>query len=390
MTPPPQAIMMNLSTKTKQLRIASISDIHLGHKNNPTEEIIANLRLAFPDNAQTAELDFIFIVGDVFDGLLNMSDPVVWEIKAWVYSFLRIAKKHDIAVRIVKGTPSHDWDQSLIFQNVNTLANIGADLKYFSDLHIEHEQAHDITCLFVPDECEATTEKTLSRVKQLLKEKGLDKVDYALMHGQFEYQLPSHVKAQKHDSSEYLSLVRHLIFIGHVHKPSHYERIIAQGSFDRLKHNEEEAKGHYRVVVIGDEYECTFVENKGAKIFKTIDCTGTSIAELLERVHGIVKDAKEGSYFRIEARYDHPIFANMLILELRYPLFHWSKLSQEDEATKAELIEAEEEDTFVPLVINEMSVLELMRERLSTLGLEESYFTTALKLFHREIVEHAS
>ena len=54
-----------------QLRVVVLSDIHLGHPNTPTVEIIKNLNLAFPDNVEANSIDLIFIAGDVFDRLMH-------------------------------------------------------------------------------------------------------------------------------------------------------------------------------------------------------------------------------------------------------------------------------------------------------------------------------
>jgi len=70
------------------------------------------------------------------------------------------------------------------------------------------EPALDIWVGFVPDESAPTTYQKLSQIHDLLRTKGLDQVDQIFMHGQFGYQLPPHVKPQKHSSDAYLSITR--------------------------------------------------------------------------------------------------------------------------------------------------------------------------------------
>lgn len=380
--------MKNLST-IRQLNIASISDIHLGHPTNHTEDIVTNLKIAFPDNTETAMLDYIFFCGDVFDRLLTLPESDVLFIKEFIAYILKLCKKHNIKLRVLEGTPSHDWYQSQAFQDINVLLEIGADLKYFKQLHIEYEQDHDIWLLFVPDECDATTEKTLSRVKNLIEQNGIEKVDYALMHGQFEYQLPEFVKAPKHNSEEYLNLVKHVIFIGHVHTFSQRDRIVAHGSFDRLRQNEESPKGHVRVKQFGNDLQITFVENKGAKIYKTIDCTGLDINALLEKIDSVVFSAREDSYFRVRAEVGHPIFSNMEVLIRRYPLYKWDKITNEEINDKVKVIEEEAEDeTFEPLIINANSVVALMEERLKQLQYNEEVIHDTMFLFKQGVNDY--
>ena len=94
---------------------------------------------------------------------------------------------------------------------------------------------------------------------------GLTKVDYAVMHGQFDYQLPKHITGMpRHDSQKYLDIVKHYIFIGHIHTHSVYDRIIAQGSFDRLTHGQEEPKG-YVVSIVDDEEKISSLRNTYAR-----------------------------------------------------------------------------------------------------------------------------
>jgi DNA repair exonuclease SbcCD nuclease subunit len=353
---------------SSNLKIAVASDIHLGHARNPTERIIKNLRAAFPDNAETAELDMIVLAGDVFDTHLSLPDDVVTEIKVWVTYMLRLCKKHDILLRVLEGTPSHDWKQSKIFQSLNEVTGIGADLKYVRNLSIEYEERHDMWLLFVPDEWTNSTETTLSQVHDLLRAKGLTHVDYAFMHGQFEYQLPPHVKAQKHSSEEYLKIVKHLIFIGHVHIHSRYERIIAQGSFDRLSHGEEGPKGHVRAYRRGDESDVVFFENEAALRFVTVKCEAMTLEDTLAEIAKQVQALPPDSFVRVQATYDNPIFSNMDALVRKWPWFTWDKKPIDDGETEAAETMVDDEVSYIPITITRDNVTAMLTDRLINSG----------------------
>lgn len=349
------------TSNRSELKIASISDIHLGHRRNTTAEIVANLRQAFPDNAETADLDIIFIAGDVFDDLLSYPDPDIAQIQLWIFYMLQLCKKHNILLRVLEGTPSHDWKQSEQFVNINTAAGIGANIQYVKDLSIEYIQEHDIHVLYVPDEWD-TADKTLSQVHNLLRAKGLTHVDYAVMHGVFEFQLPPHVKAQKHNSADYLAIVRELIFIGHDHIFKQYERIIVHGSFDRLAHGEEGPKGHIRAHVRNGDRQIRFVETTNAKRFVTMSCFNLTLEETLEVVDKRVGSLPDGSHIRVEANADHPLFANMEVLIRRYPLLIWSKLPRDPEIEEHVVVE---ETVYVPMTITKDNLSPLLMERLA-------------------------
>jgi len=350
-----------------ELRIASISDIHLGHRRNPTKEIIKNLYEAFPDNEETAALDIIFIAGDVFDSLLSLPDDDVWEIKFWAASFLRLAKKYNIMVRVLEGTPRHDWKQSELIPNTNSLAEIGADLKYVKTISIEYIEQFGITVLYIPDEANTSTEKTYSQVQDLLEAKGLKQVDFAIMHGAFEHQLPMNAKGHVHNANDYLSIVKELIFIGHIHTHTIFDRIVAHGSFDRLSHGEEEPKGHIRATIRKNGHRTiTFVENKGAKIFRTVNCHGMNIDETLEEIDRKVFGLPPGSYVRIKGDNTNPIFEDMNEMIRRYPLLIWNKQSVAEEKEENGEIE-EDVKSFSAISITKDNLPGLLLERISRL-----------------------
>ena len=332
-----------MKSKDGTFRVASFSDVHTGHHNTPTPEILDDLRVAFPGDAETAKLDLITIPGDFFDRLLTLTDPNVFYIKAWVNSFLRMAKRLKIVVIVLKGTPSHDWDQSQVFVSENINAQIGCELYYVDKLDILTVESLDATFLCVPDEWLPEPDDTWNEVTQLMQRSGLDMVDFALMHGTFPHQLPGHIKTPRHNPERYLSIVRYFIFVGHIHKHSVWDRIISQGSFSRLCHNEEEAKGHVLVnIKENGENEIIFVENKGARIYKTIDCRGLSAEEVLHLMAVTVPQYPEGSFIRIRANPGDPALAALKVLQTTYFGYNWStpKVDSNTTATAKEIQQA--------------------------------------------------
>ncbi len=290
-----------------RLNIASISDIHLNHPNTPTELIVRNLLLyAFPNQKSTHDLDIIFIGGDVTHSLMDFASENAILFRKWVAEFLWMCAKHDIMVRIIEGTPLHDWKQSRIFVEENENHSIGCDLKYFTDIHIEHIDRYDIDVLYIPDEIRPSTGATWDRVVELMSERNLDKVDFAIMHGAFAYQLPdvADVKDKVHNEDKYLSIVRHYIFIGHVHTHKPKGKIIPNGSFDRLAHGEEEKKGHVRLLKGNIE----FIENKGAMRYFQLNVSGMEVDQVIELVGDKLKQNREKFKIKLLANKEDPAF----------------------------------------------------------------------------------
>jgi hypothetical protein len=346
------------------------------HRRNPTTRIIKNFdESVLPDDDTTAALDILFIPGDIFDSLRALNDEDVPPTDAWIHRTLRIAKKHDIVVIVLEGTPGHDWKQSRRFVDINENAGIGANLRYVDTLSIEYIEQYGITVLCVPDEWD-TPENTLSQVHDLLRAKGLTQVDFAIMHGQFPHQLPEHVKAPKHDPEAYMAIVKYVILIGHVHTFSVYRSqinphgsfIVAQGSFDRLTHGEEGPKGHVRLVVRSEgDIDLKFIENDNAMKFVTIRCTSMDLEETLQTISAVARELPDGSHIRVEADHDNPILTNMEELIRRFPLGVWSKLSREAAIEEKQMV-TEDDTPFVPIVITRENLPNLLLERVARSG----------------------
>ena len=120
------------------LKMAVFSDIHLGHMKNDTADIIKNLDNAMKDKAWLRELDVLFLSGDVFDRLLYLPEDSSNAIRLWISHMLRMCAEYDIILRVLEGTPSHDWGQPELFISTNVIGDIKANVKYQSTLCIEH------------------------------------------------------------------------------------------------------------------------------------------------------------------------------------------------------------------------------------------------------------
>lgn len=355
--------------KNGGLYYAVVSDIHLGHNKNPASRIVRNLFTAFPDNEDTASLDIIFIAGDVFDDVLFFNDEDIDDVKWWVNSLLHLCKKHRIKLRVLEGTPGHDRKQSEYFVWENEINNIGCDLKYIDKLDIEYMEDLDIHILYVPDELPGGPETTLRNVKDLMRARGIEQVDHAVMHGLFRFQLPNHVEnVATHDAQEYLRLVKHNIFIGHDHTNKEFERIFVQGSFDRLGHGYETPKGHMRAKHRPDgSWEIRFIENTDAMMFVTVNAMGLPLDDTLDLVRQMAGNLPDDSHVRIRAESNNPVFTSMDSLLQIGPTLNWAKDPQRDKE-KALAPLAETNQRYVPISITPQNLGELLLEKIANDG----------------------
>lgn len=360
-----------MSLDSKSIRITSVSDIHLLHRNNTTPFILKNLDTYLCTDAILSKTDVLIIAGDLFDGPSTFSNDDIGLINVWVAKLLRKCKRFDVCLWVLEGTPSHDMKQSKVFTNLNDILfeqGKGVDLLYVKTISILNVEKFGINVLFIPDECNHDTFDTLVEVKNLMRSKGLSQVDFAVMHGQFEYQLSGAVKPHvKHDSAEYLNLVQYLIFIGHIHKFSSMDRIYSHGSFDRIAHGEEEAKGFIYAVVNQDgSYRCEFVENKGARIYKSIPCVSDDIEHNMRRIDKIVSKLPSESFVRVVSSKDNAILSAQDELKRRWSDINWSfSKDKEKEKDKSDLTAAyTQQKKYTPIIINRDSIRNLLVPRL--------------------------
>lgn len=288
--------------RTTKLRIVSSSDNHLYHPRVPLWHTIEVLDRIIADDEHADGIDMLVFAGDVFDRDVPFGSDSVTPILGWMIRLLRFCSKHDIVLRILYGTPRHDRKQSMRFNDLIKEFKIDVDFKYVSTLSIEFIARFGINVLYVPDEWRTDPSITLGEVKELMAEKHLDKVDFAVMHGCFPHQLPDipKVRMKAHDSTEYLSLVRYMIFIGHHHTFSVYDRIVAHGSTTRLSQGEEEPKGYVVYDLLDDDsYKLTFVQTPDAWTFKRINTVGLPADEVSQMV--AEANYRPGSYLELVA-----------------------------------------------------------------------------------------
>ncbi|MDH2154329.1 metallophosphoesterase [Stenotrophomonas sp. GD03657] len=351
--------------KAESAQVASISDVHLGHHNTTAEEIIPNLHEAFKDTERNNALDVIIIAGDLFDRLMSLNNPQVFATMIWFGAFLRWAAARKVAVRLLAGTKSHDWDQNQFLMVLQEVMNVEGDVKYIDTLSIEYIDCIDRHVLWVPDDWRPDPDVTWMEVTQLLREKGLDKVDISVVHGSFEHQLPEVANAHPHKLRRYLDISRDYVIGGHIHIPGSLEHFICNGSFDRLTHGEEGPKGHWRLKLnrkSGNEAE--FIENKNAKKYITVDCAGLPLEDAMNLIKSEVSRIPTTSFVRVRANEGDAILSLIDTLRKNYPTYTWSTKKDERKDTQRILL-TDMRSTFQAVQLSPENIVELLMTRLS-------------------------
>lgn len=311
------------------------------------------------------DIKVLFFGGDFFDSLLTMaSDDFPWVLSA-ITTVLRFCDRNNVILRILEGTRRHDWEQSKNFQIIYDLIDCKADFKYVKSLSIEYIKELNAHVLYVPDEWRLTAKVTQDEVVQLLADHGLKQVDIAIMHGMFHYQLgniPSNPKV--HDELFYLSIVKGFISIGHIHTYSQFDHIVAQGSFDRISQGEEGPKGGVLWEKMPDgTWRHSFIENRNAKVFKSIKMTSEDIDICLKEIELMAHSLPIDSELRIVAKKGHPIFQAIDMLRKSIPMITFSSNELEDKKENKKSVE--ENADYTPIILSRETITKALHEAVS-------------------------
>jgi hypothetical protein len=347
------------------LSIAAFSDVHLLHPHTKTGSIIANLDRIISNPEFLSTVRLVFLAGDLFDSGQEFSDENAHMATAWVHRLMMLCSRYGVVLRILEGTPSHDRKQSRIFDTLRLVGNYpDLNYKYVEKLSIEYIRELDIRVLYVPDEVSHDNAITEKQIQTLLDEEGISQVDYACMHGLFDFQVPEQINPHIKFNTEYfLKIVKHLLFIGHDHTHQIHERICVQGSFDRLCHGDEIAKGFVKATVEDDgHYVFKFIENKQAKIYKTFRLGGIAPEKALAMLEAKTKVMSEGSHVRLVLARNDALMQSLKSLKHLAPHVVW-KIEVNKEKLK-KLVVGPSANVIKPaLVINPTTIAPLLMER---------------------------
>lgn len=345
----------------KTLTIASFHDVHLGHHNTLIPDVIRGFDPFLNDHVLLEKLDYIFIPGDLFDRQLTLTNQYIKDIFDWAFRFLSTCKRYKIAVRLLLGTPGHDFNQNELIMNINEKFNIQADIKYYDKLAIEYIEKDDIHLLYVPDEWSIDPMDTYQQTLDLFKQHGIDQVDFCLFHGAFGYQIDASLNPKAHDETLWNKLVRRVLFAGHVHVQSQYERIFVAGSFDRLCHGEEQPKGYLIYHLEKDREWMEFIENTNATKYVTIDIRQRSLEEIIALLDKAIPQYPHRSHIRLHLERSDALQDGLKTIRQRYKFYYFTtKIDEIKNKVKPQL----------NLVTKQFNAIDLTRESLVRILME--------------------
>lgn len=287
----------------KEIKYLVMSDLHFGHKVN-TISTMGNNLIYFLNHYREVikDIDILFLAGDIFDNYIPSYTDTYLKITKVLIEIIKWCQHYKVKLRVLEGTPSHDWRQASVISTIIKDLDINIDYKYIDKVDIETMEEYMINILYVPDQVKPKGEDVYKEVQKVLKSNNLNNVDIAIMHGQFHYQFPKLKLDSSHNEEDYLSIVKHYIHIGHIHNHTSKGRIIAQGSFDRIAHGEEEDKGCVLSKIYLEDNkkdEWMFLVNKHAMLFKTLNYLNKNTEEIISLLKKDLKSIIKGSSIRL-------------------------------------------------------------------------------------------
>lgn len=351
-----------ISHHTKQhgvLKMIETGDIHLCHRRTPTHNIIRTLNYIFYEKDSLTDTDLVVLSGDVWDRLVTQSNPDAELARQWIRQFVEQCALHNVVLRVLEGTPDHDWKQSAEF----VLHETTCDVKHITDITYEYHERLGISMLFVPDEIRANHEEIWKGVCESLAYAGVDCVDLGFMHGAFDFHYPPHLGLASHDTQRYSSIVKYGVFVNHIHTAAHKNKIHGSGSPDRLAHGEEGDKGYLRVTLqfATETMSVQWIKNPHAWTHVQKDISGMGIDQILEMVKDMVPSLRPGSYVWLRHGDGDIISSVATILGIEYPTIHW-EIKKEKSKRKAEDRQLYTKDLYQGTSITRQNVEEVLTQ----------------------------
>lgn len=357
---------MTIKNIGKRFSFISLSDVHLNHVNTHTDDILERLDEYVLNPTLLSSIHAVFIVGDFWDKLVDLENVNSCSIKTWINKFLRISVKYNLIVYVMEGTFTHDRHQSRVFITENENSNINANIKFIESITIEYLPDFNLNLLFVPDDIKPNPDDVWKLVKLELDKYNLEQVDFAFTHGTYEHHLPPHVHVPKHTNARYESITKHYILNGHIHTHSINGKIITHGSVDRIAHGEEGPKGFIKIELdYDDNCNITFIENKKAKLYITIDCRNLTIEEAYTKI-ATFTHYREDTNFRLYIAKNDPIGFGLKLLREKYPQYEWAvpKIEKLKQTNSVNELQSNIKLTTGTTVINASTIIDMATKRL--------------------------
>ena len=372
-------VIEQLKATDSDVTIAVTGDIHLHHNKVPTSRVIRHLHDMYPLEFLKL-VDILVLNGDVLDRRLSLESGDLTLILDWFAKIMRDCKKAGTKLYVLEGTRSHDHRQSTLFDFVNELSLIDSSIEYIDTLKVV-ELPKGYSALFVPDEVNHDASVTATQAKELISSHGYEQVDFAFMHGMFRYQAPIETPVS-HSEEVYEKMVKHRVIVNHIHTPSAKGIIRAPGSPVRLRHGEEETKGHYVLSLKGNDVREWYIETERNVVFMTIDVTNWDVSNVYEYLEKL--DLETGAHLRLRMSRKSPVRVSVKDIKNRFPHYRISEDFTDSSISELGVGEELVSMEHISLVLSDDVIIENIKARVGP-KLNDDGLTTILNDLIKEV-----
>ncbi len=267
------------------MKFIVVSDLHLGSRKTPTESTIKGLKKCIFNLQALKDIDAVFFTGDFTDRELSYSSTEAMLITEFEAYMLRIADDTNTALRILEGTPYHEWGQVEHLIRIKNGLGLSTDVEYYTGFQIVTDPTLDLVIGYVCDEYSTSYVDAEKIVEEKLITLGV-KPDLFFLHGFFGFQVPK-LDIKTYDENKWKNWA-YAIYIGHDHTNKSKGIITIPGSFNRTSHGEEGPKGYLVVEKVGNRYKTEFKINPYATKYITLEFNDTSDVDVYTYVTDIL------------------------------------------------------------------------------------------------------
>ena len=306
-------VQMQTST-SNELKVVAVGDLHFGNPRLKGEDLYTRLSKYLYPELQDAQL--LLLTGDTYDQLTTVSSNAHIYVVRFIRDICSISAQTGMQIRILHGTYSHDRDQ---VKSLEALAYDKTRVRVINNIEGEilsdwlPQPSDPLKILYIPDNLQyKTSSAVVEHIQNIYTCLGWDRADLILGHGAFAHALncaEEHLPPCTYTIDQFKPLVTDtgIIIMGHIHTPSHRANVYYCGSFDRMIHGEEEAKGFYVFTRKDNRWTSRFCINQDSYKFVTITPKGDTVdkctADLISKLNDAFKSTNTGW---VRVVYDEP------------------------------------------------------------------------------------
>ena len=271
--------MSNVNHNKDFLTFMFVSDLHLGHpllnlQSIKGKEGHKGLAAHLKEIERVVNVDHTFFLGDFFQHSISLNDPQYLDIRDIFYDVTSVGK---VSKTILKGTTSHDG----LYQVPHMLDHCKALYKSREGNDSYNERIRYVggisagiysfpcsdgsyktrTIGFIPDDMPGTKEEIISQLKEKMKEKGLETLDYLFTHVLWDQYADPNREAPDTPifTEDDFPFVKKRIISGHIHTHKNHGKLVICGTATKNRFEETDRKGVMLLRDYGDSTEVEFI-----------------------------------------------------------------------------------------------------------------------------------